>query len=185
MAPPRRTCPGRLARWTPSCESCSSTPDPGPPCRRSPAEVSPAPLPHDDHETVAARYAAAVQSGDAEAIAELTEPSAAIWHNFDGQVVDRTASEQTLLWLHRTVQDLACEDTAILSTRTGFVWQAVMTGEAPGGPLRAATCMVATLSAAGRIDRIDEYVDSSQLACLRRPGAGGGTRTHKPCGTGT
>ena len=51
-------------------------------------------------------------------------------------------------------------------TPTGFVWQAVMTGAAPGGRLEAHTCMVVTLSPAGKVARTDEYVDSAQLRPL-------------------
>jgi ketosteroid isomerase-like protein len=54
----------------------------------------------------------------------------------------------------------------VTTTATGFVWQAVLTGTAPGGPLRAHTCMVVTLSASGRVIRTEEYLDSTALAPL-------------------
>jgi len=127
--------------------------------------------------TVAAAYAAATRAGDLDALAGLTEPSLIVWHNFDGRVVDRAASDRTLTWLHRIVPDLTWEDVGLEPTPSGFVWQAVMRGTAPGGPLAAATCLVATLSLTGKVARIDEYVDSAQLACLSessggRPGQG-------------
>jgi len=52
------------------------------------------------------------------------------------------------------------------ATSTGFIWRAVIRGTAPSGPLRAPTCAVATLSSTGKVERIDEYVDSAQLRCL-------------------
>jgi hypothetical protein len=68
--------------------------------------------------------------------------------------------------LRKTVPDINWGDVAILPTSTGFVWQAVSSGTGPGGPLRAHSCMVVTLSVAGRVARTDEYVDSAQLRPL-------------------
>jgi ketosteroid isomerase-like protein len=120
----------------------------------------------DDKRRVAAAYAAATRAGDAEAIAVLCEPDAVTWHNHDAAEVDVDRSGRTLRWLHRTVPDVAWEDVAVTTTATGFVWQAVLTGTAPGGPLRAHTCMVVTLSASGRVIRTEEYLDSAALARL-------------------
>ena len=119
-----------------------------------------------DNLRIGAAYAAAMRAGGAEAIAALTEPDAVVWHSFDGRVADRTTSERTATWLRATVPDITWDDVAIHPTPTGFVWQAVITGTAPGGRLRAQVCMVVTLSPAGRVARTDEYVDSAQLRPL-------------------
>jgi ketosteroid isomerase-like protein len=120
----------------------------------------------DDKRRVAVAYAAATRAGDAEALAGLSEPDAVVWHNHDGVEVGVERSGRTLRWLHRTVPDVAWEDVAVTPTATGFVWQAVLTGTAPGGPLRAHTCMVVTMSPSGRVARTDEYLDSAALAPL-------------------
>ena len=69
--------------------------------------------------------------------------------------------------LHETMPDVDWEDVAVHPTASGFVWQAVMVGNAPGGPVRAPTCMVVSLSDAGLIQRLDEYLDLGGLAALR------------------
>ncbi|MFI5042060.1 MAG: ketosteroid isomerase [Acidimicrobiales bacterium] len=114
-------------------------------------------------------YADATRAGDTVRIAALTEPDAVVWHSFDERVVDRATTERTTLWLRRVVPDITWDDVALEATAAGFVWQAVMRGTAPGGPLRAHTCLVVTLSPAGRIVRTDEYVDSAQLRPLTVP----------------
>jgi ketosteroid isomerase-like protein len=122
----------------------------------------------DEKRRVAAANAAATRAGDAVAVAALCQPDAVTWHNHDDAEVDVERSGRTLRWLHRTVPDVAWEDVAVTPTATGFVWQAVLTGTAPGGPLRAHTCMVVTLSPAGRVVRTDEYLDAAALAPLAR-----------------
>ena len=113
-------------------------------------------------------YVAAVNAGDVERVASLSEPDVVVWHNFDELEVDAAASARTLRWLHDTVPDIAWLDSRLTTTPTGFVWQATMTGSAPGGELRAHTCAVYTVSAAGKIARIEEYVDPRSLAPLRQ-----------------
>jgi ketosteroid isomerase-like protein len=120
----------------------------------------------DDKRRVAAAYRAATRAGDAEAMAALCEPDAVTWHNHDDTEVDVERSARTLRWLHRTAPDVAWDDVAVTTTASGFVWQAVLTGTAPGGPLRAHTCTVVTLSASGRVVRTEEYLDSAALAPL-------------------
>jgi len=110
-------------------------------------------------------YIAATNAGDTSAFAE---PDVVIWHNFDGLEVDGAASARTLSWLHRTVPDIAWVDNRVTPTPSGFVWQSVMTGSAPSGALHAHTCAVFTLSPAGKIARIEEYVDAAALAPLRK-----------------
>jgi hypothetical protein len=120
----------------------------------------------EDNVRIGAAYAAATRAGGAEAIAALTEPDAVVWHSFDGRVADRTTAERTAVWLRATVPDIGWDDVAIHPTPTGFVWQAVISGTAPGGRLQAHTCMVVTLSPTGKVARTEEYVDSAQLRPL-------------------
>ena len=113
---------------------------------------------------LAQAYIAATKACDATA---LTEPDVVVWHNFDSVEVDGAASARTLRWLHRTVADIAWIDNRVTPTPTGFVWQSTMTGSAPGGPLHAHTCAVITVSPAGKVARVEEYVDLAALAPLR------------------
>lgn len=123
---------------------------------------------------VAARYIAATRAGDSDALAALSEPDVEFWHNFDDAVVGIDATTRTLRWLHRTVPDLAWDDVALHVTDDGFVWRSVITGSAPGGPLRAHTCVVATLSPTGKVTRLDEYLDPAAMANLSVEASGTG-----------
>jgi len=116
---------------------------------------------------VAARFAAATRSNDGAAYTALCAPGAVTWHNFDEVEVATEQSVRTVKWLHRTVPDLVWSDIALLPTPDGFVSQTLMTGTAPGGPLRAHSCVIATVDDDGLITRVEEYLDPSQTAVLR------------------
>ena len=125
-------------------------------------------LSDDDKLAVQRAYADASRRGDVDAIAALTEPDAVVWHNHDDETITAEQSRKTVRWLHRTMPDVAWQDVAVLPTPNGFVWQATMTGTGPGGPLRVHTCVVATLSGAGKVARMEEYLDSAALRPLTR-----------------
>lgn len=115
---------------------------------------------------LAARWDAATGDGDGDAMAELAEPSLAFWHNHDDLEVGLEGTIRTIAWLRRTVPDLEWHDVDVQPTPTGWVAQKVMTGAAPGGPLRAHTCVVVTVSDRGRVARVAEYLDPAALAVL-------------------
>jgi ketosteroid isomerase-like protein len=123
-------------------------------------------LSDDEKLAVAAAYADATRAGDVDAVAALSEPDATVWHAYDEAVATREQSARTLRWLHRRVADLDWVDVATTPTAHGFVWQAVMTGTAPGGALRVQTCAVVSLSPAGKVARTEEYLDAAALAPL-------------------
>src|SRR6266542_710659 len=113
------------------------------------------PLSDDDKLAVAARFAAASRGNDGEAYAALCAPGAVTWHNFDEIEASTAQTVRTVAWLHRAVPDLAWTDVALLPTPTGFVSQTIMSGTAPGGPLRVHSCVVATLDDDGLITRVE------------------------------
>jgi len=116
---------------------------------------------------VAQRYAAATRTGDASAMAAVSEPDAVVWHNFDDVTVSAGRAARTLRWLHGSAPDVAWTDVAILPTSAGFVWQALLSGTAPGGSFAAHTCMVVTLSHGGLVVKTEEYIDPAALSALR------------------
>jgi ketosteroid isomerase-like protein len=124
-------------------------------------------LTDDEKLAIAHLFAMASRSNDAAAYAALCAPDATTWHNFDDLQVTTEQTVRTIAWLHRTVADLAWIDVALLPTPTGFVSQTILTGTAPGGPLRAHSCVVVTLNDDGLVQRVDEYLDPSQTAVLR------------------
>jgi len=125
------------------------------------------PLPDEAKLAIAARFAAASRDNDGEAYAALCAPGAVTWHNFDEVEVTTEQTIRTVAWLHRTVRDLTWTDVALLPTPNGFVSQTVMSGTAPGGPLRVLSCVIVTLDDEGAVTRVEEYLDPTQTAVLR------------------
>jgi ketosteroid isomerase-like protein len=123
-------------------------------------------LTDDQRRAVQSHYAAATRSGDVHALDAISEPDAVVWHNHDDITVTAQQSSRTLAWLHRTVPDVAWEDVAVLTTSDGFIWRALLTGNAPGGPIRVHTCAIVALSESGKVRRTDEYLDAGGLAAL-------------------
>lgn len=116
---------------------------------------------------VAARYAKASRSNDAELFRSLCAPECTTWHHFDLLEVSTGHTVRTIAWLHSAVTNLSWTDVALYPIPTGFVSQTVMTGTAPGGPLSVHSCVIVTLNDAGLIVRAEEYLDTAQTAALR------------------
>jgi ketosteroid isomerase-like protein len=125
------------------------------------------PLSADDIREIAQRYNTATGANDAATMASMTSPEAKVWHNFDDTEVTAEASAKTVAWLFRTVADLTWTERAFSVTDNGWVRQSLMTGNAPGGPIAAHTCVIITLDDDGRIVRTEEYLDPAQLTNLR------------------
>ncbi len=124
-----------------------------------------------DKLALAAAYSRASATNNADALRSLSAPNAVTWHNFDEVEVTTEQTIRTIGWLHRTVDDLHWIDVSVQATATGWVSQSILAGAAPGGALRAHSCVVVTLDEQGKVVRTDEYLDPAQLAVLSRPKA--------------
>jgi ketosteroid isomerase-like protein len=129
------------------------------------------PLSADEKLALAAQYSRASSTNNADALREMCAPDAVTWHNFDEVEVTTEQTIRTIGWLHRTVDDLNWIDISFQATATGWVSQSILAGAAPGGALRAHSCVVVTLNEHGKIVRTEEYLDPAQLAVLSRPKA--------------
>ncbi len=124
------------------------------------------PMTHSDPLAVAERLFAAIPKGDLEAVRDLYAPDARIWHNHDGVVQDPAANLQVLGWVVKNIRGISYDEVRRQPTPTGFVQQHVMRGTLPSGKaFELAACIVCTV-VAGRITRLDEYLDSAQLGAL-------------------
>jgi uncharacterized protein len=121
-----------------------------------------------DKLSVAAAFAAASRANDPEALRALSAPGAVTWHNFDEVEQSTDDVVRSLGRMHHIVDGLTWTDVAVKATTDGFVWQSILSGAAPGGTLRVHSCIVATLDADAKIVRVDEYLDTRQVAVLRR-----------------
>ncbi len=108
----------------------------------------------------------AITRGDIDAVRVIYADDAVIWHNNDGVEQSPEQNLRVLRWVVRNVKDLRYEDIRRHETPTGFVQQHVLRGFAPNGTaLEIPACIVCTV-VDGRITRLDEYLDSAQIAPL-------------------
>jgi len=111
----------------------------------------------------------AICSGELGTLREIYAPDVRVWHNFDGVEQGLEDNLRVLAWVVKNVTGLRYERVHRQRTESGFVQQHVLRGTAHGGkPLEVAACLVCRVEG-GRIKRIDEYLDSAQLAPLLRP----------------
>lgn len=120
----------------------------------------------DEMLDIARRLFAAVTAGDIEAVRGLYAPDAVIWHNNDGVAQTVEQNLRVLAWIAANVRDFRYEDVRCQATATGFVEQHVTRGVGAGGrEFAVAACVVCTV-VAGRIARLDEYLDAAQIAAI-------------------
>jgi len=127
-------------------------------------------LPTPDALELGNRLFEAICSGDVGAVREVYAPTVRVWHNFDRVEQSLEENLRVLAWVVKNVSGLRYEQVRRQRTESGFVQQHVLRGTAPGGEsLEVAACLVCRVEG-GRVTRIDEYLDSPQLAPLLRPG---------------
>ena len=109
-----------------------------------------------------------IEHGNVAAVRRLYAPDIKIWHNFDGAT--QTADENLALleWMVGNIAEIAYTDIRRQPTPTGFVQQHVLHGrvKSSGKAVAIAGCMVGTVES-GQITRLDEYLDSAQIAAMR------------------
>jgi len=127
-------------------------------------------LPTPDALELGNRLFEAICSGDVGAVREVYAPTVRVWHNFDRVEQSLEENLRVLAWVVKNVSGMRYEQVRRQRTESGFVQQHVLRGTAPGGEsLEVAACLVCRVEG-GRVTRIDEYLDSAQLAPLLRPG---------------
>lgn len=116
------------------------------------------------HERVATALMAALEAGDTDALAALYAPDVAVWHNYDR--IEQTGAEsvRTLAWMSRRVQGMRYENVRRVLVEDGFVQQHLMSAI---DPAFTAPCMLRVWCRDGRITRIEEYLDSADVAVVR------------------
>ena len=117
---------------------------------------------------VAKRFLQALNNNDADAVREVYHPQAHIWHNFhpDGyQSIDDNV--KTLSWMHRKLPKLHYDLLRLEPLESGYLQQHVLRGEMEDGTAVALhACAICTVEG-GRITRLEEYLDPSQVAALQ------------------
>ena len=115
---------------------------------------------------VAARFFAAIETGDIDTVRDTYAPDAVVWHNVGGPPQTRDENLRTLSWLVRHVDGLRYDDVRRSATADGFVQQHVLRGRnALGEEFAIPACLVVTV-VDERITRLDEYLDAGQTAIV-------------------
>ncbi len=115
---------------------------------------------------LADRFFAAIPIGDLETVREIYAPDAVIWHNNDRAEQTVAQNLAVLEWLTKNVAGIRYDDVRRHVTPSGFVQQHVMRGRAANGKaFELPACILCTV-VDGRITRLDEYLDSAQVAVL-------------------
>jgi len=108
----------------------------------------------------------AIEAGDIEAVRSLYAPDVVVWHNTDGKEQGADENLRTLAWCVRHIRGMRYEDVRCFETPSGFVEQHTLRGTTgSGAELAVPACLVVSVRD-GLIARIDEYLDSAQLAGL-------------------
>ena len=125
------------------------------------------PNPAADSAAVAQQLFDAIERGDVDALRGLYHTDARIWHNTDGAEQSVDENLRVLRWLVRNTSLRRYEEVRREMLATGFVQMHVLRLElGTGRSVRIPACLVVRV-AHGRITRIDEYLDSAQVAALR------------------
>ena len=120
-----------------------------------------------DVEAVAARFFAAIEAGDTDALRSIYSPDAVVWHNTDQ--VEQSLDENLVVlgWVIHNVKGWHYEDVRRTAYEGGFVQQHMGKGVAPSGlAFEMPACIVGQVEG-GRVTRIEEYIDSAAVEALR------------------
>ena len=97
---------------------------------------------------------------------ELFAPDATGWHNTDEIEAPHGTAHERWAVVRRLFPDFHAIDTHVHAWASGFAMQYVFVGSAANGTtIRIPGCIIATLRD-GRIERMQEYVDSAHAAPL-------------------
>lgn len=118
-------------------------------------------------EALADRFFAAIATGDVATVRDCYDPAVAVWHNYDQVEQGLEANLAVLGWLGRHVRDLRYDDVCRVVIDGGFVQQHVLRGTIESGAALEVPAMMRVYVGDGRVQRIEEYLDTAQVAELR------------------
>jgi len=117
------------------------------------------------NEELGVRFVAAMTGGDKEALQDIFDENAVIWHPTDMKEKNAHASFDGLTTFFRE-RSISYQDIRRSAFPGGFVQQHVVTAPKDNGEVfQMPVCIVAAVKG-GRIVRIDEYYDSARRAQL-------------------
>lgn len=116
---------------------------------------------------VARRFLDALNNDDEQAVRDIYDPQARIWHNFEEGLQSIDQNVKTLHWMHRKLRQLRYELVRLEALPNGYLQQHVLRGEtASGEAIALHACAICTVED-GRITALEEYLDPAQVAPLQ------------------
>lgn len=110
---------------------------------------------------VARSWEAACQSCDTDRIVAHLSDDAAVWYNFNPQAQHTKGVYRAMLESSKTgLANRRYKDRRVHLHPGGFVEQATLEGETPGGPVETPFLLIATVEG-DRITRIAQYFDTT------------------------
>jgi ketosteroid isomerase-like protein len=117
-------------------------------------------------EALADRFVKCIEAGDLDGVGACFGRDALIWHNNDSLEVPPEKVLRILAWLADNVTGLRYDVSRRRACASGYVQQHVLRGTAPNGSeLAVEACLIVEV-VDGRISRLDEYLDTAQVAAL-------------------
>jgi ketosteroid isomerase-like protein len=120
-------------------------------------------------EALAALLVSSIMSGDIATLRnEVYSPDVVIWHNFDRLEQCLEDNMKVMAWMGRNVTGISYDEVRVQVTANGYVQQHVLRGTTKDGTkLEVPACLIVTVTD-GKITRLDEYLDTAQVAALTR-----------------
>lgn len=115
---------------------------------------------------LARRFVGAIERGDIEAVTACYHPDARIWHNNDGLEQTVTENLRVLGWMAKVLPERRYRVIRLEALPDGFLQQHVLEASLPNGGTWALDACVIVRVEDGLIVRLDEYLDSAQVAKL-------------------
>ncbi|QIL74204.1 nuclear transport factor 2 family protein (plasmid) [Diaphorobacter sp. HDW4B] len=118
---------------------------------------------------VAERFFTAIEQADIETVRDCYARDAVIWHNIDDKEKSRDENIVALKAMVGRIHDRRYEQRRLHVFESGFVQQHVLKGTRTfdGRAVALTACIVCEVLD-GKITRLDEYLDSPQVAEFRK-----------------
>jgi len=118
---------------------------------------------------LAKRFFDYIEQGDIDGFAACYAPDVEIWHNTDELIQGREANREAIAAMVERIVERVYDNRRVEVFPGGFVQQHVLRGTRAfdGARLTMPACVVCAVKD-GKINRLDEYFDSAQLAEFRK-----------------
>ncbi len=118
---------------------------------------------NDQADTIAAKFFAAIERGDLDAVRDHYAPDAEIWHNVTGKSQTREENLALLKYFTGRVSELRYQVLARELFAGGFVQRHILHGKLESGETIAAPVCLVVYVSKGKIARLFEYLDPATV----------------------